>query len=85
MKLKELHIARNPSYSDNPGKFSGKAVFDGDRGEIALTLNEHHIEQIFLTCADSIEEVAKAAARFLHIEVQNQRALSLENKSGVGK
>ena len=84
MKLKELRISRK-DYGADEGKFYGKATFAGDRGEIALVLNEHHIEQIFLTCADSIEEVAKAAARFLHIEVQNQRALSLENKGGVGE
>ena len=75
MVLEELRIASNSQWSKEPGKFNGKAVFKGERGEVSLNLNDHHIEQIFLTCAASIEEVAKAAAKFLHVEVENQRAL----------
>lgn len=76
MVLEELRIARNSQWSKEPGKFNGKAVFKGERGEVSLNLNDHHIEQIFLTCAASIEEVAKAAAKFLHVEVENQRAIA---------
>lgn len=76
MVLEELRIARNSQWSKEPGKFNGKAVFKGERGEVSLNLNDHHIEQIFLTCAASIEEVAKAAAKFLYVEVENQRAIA---------
>ncbi len=75
MKLKLLRIERK-EYGPDAGQFSGKAVFDGDRGEVSLNLNAQHIEQMFLVCAASIEETAKAAARFLHVEIQNQRAIS---------
>jgi len=76
MVLEDLRIARNSSWSKEPNKFNGKAVFKGERGEVSLNLNDHHIEQIFLTCAASIEEVAKAAAKFLYVEVENQRAIA---------
>ena len=79
MKMKSLRIDRK-EWGDDAGKFYGKICFAGDRGEVVLNLNEHHIEQIFLTCAESIEETAKAAARFLHVEVQNQRAISEKKK-----
>jgi hypothetical protein len=62
MRLLKLEIERN-RWGDDAGKFRGTAKFDGERGTIELNLNEHHIEQMFLACADGIVDVAKAAAR----------------------
>lgn len=62
MKLLNLSIERH-TYGDKKGQFSGQATFTGDTGKITLNLNEHHIEQMLLVCADGIVDVAKAAAR----------------------
>ncbi len=62
MKLMKLRMERS-LYGPNEGKFEGKATFVGGAGEITLNLNEHHIEQMLLVCADGIVDVAKAAAR----------------------
>jgi hypothetical protein len=80
MKLLKLEIERK-RWGEDEGKFVGKATFDGEAGTITLNLNEHHIEQMFLTCADGIVEVAKAAARMFvqqamaGTEVAKQRQL----------
>lgn len=78
-KLKELVIAV-VEWGNDQGAYRGKTTFTGDRGEITLNLNDEHIEQIFTTCASSIEETAKAAARFLHVEISEQRAKRLTAK-----
>lgn len=62
----KIELAR---WGDNKGKHVGEATFTGDAGSVTLNLNQHHIEQIFLTCAASIEETAKAAARHLTMTV----------------
>ncbi len=56
-------------WGEQKGQHTGAATFSGDAGEVTLHLNQHHIEQIFLTCASSIEETAKAAARHLTMTV----------------
>ena len=69
----EIELAR---WGENKGKHTGTATFAGDAGEVTLNLNQHHIEQIFLTCADSIVDTAKAAARHLTMTViEHQKAL----------
>lgn len=62
MKLLNLSISRH-EWGEEKGKFSGSATFTGDTGKITLNLNDHHIEQMLLVCADGIVDVAKAAAR----------------------
>ena len=62
MKLMKMHIERQ-TYGPNKGQFEGEATFHGDSGKVTLNLNEHHIEQMLLVCADGIIDVAKAAAR----------------------
>src|SRR3546814_16329336 len=75
MILTRLEI-RLMDYGPMKGKHVGKAEFSGDAGTVALNLNEHHLEQIFLTCADSIPDTAKAAARHLTVKViEQQKAL----------
>lgn len=75
MRLQKLEIELN-RYGENKGKYTGVARFDGDRGSIALALNEQHCEEMFRICADGIVDVAKAAARMFvaeamgHIEAQ---------------
>jgi hypothetical protein len=65
-----IELAR---FGADKGKHVGKATFTGDAGEVTLRLNQHHIEQIFLTCADSITDTAKAAARHLTMSVIEHR------------
>lgn len=72
MILTDLRI-QLMEYGPNKGKHAGKATFTGKAGEVTLNLNNHHIEQIFLTCAASIEETAKAAARHLTMTVIEHR------------
>jgi hypothetical protein len=62
MRLMQLRLERK-TYGPDEGKILGKATFSGDRGEITLNLNEHHVEQMLLVCADGIVDVAKAAAK----------------------
>lgn len=78
MILTKLEIRLMP-YGPDEGKHVGKATFTGTAGEVTLNLNQHHIEQIFLTCASSIEETAKAAARHLTMTVIEHRR-ELEHK-----
>lgn len=72
MILTDLRI-QLMDYGPSKGKHVGKATFASRDGEVTLNLNQHHIEQIFLTCADSITETAKAAARHLTMTVIEQR------------
>lgn len=66
----KIELAR---WGANKGKHVGEATFSGDAGTVTLNLNQDHIEQIFLTCAASIEETAKAAARHLTMTVIEHR------------
>ena len=68
MILQRLSIELE-KYGPDKGKHTGAAAFSGDTGTVILKLNQHHIEQIFLTCADSIVDTAKAAARHLTMTV----------------
>lgn len=72
MILTDLRI-RLTDYGPDKGKHVGKATFTGDSGEVTLNLNQHHIEEIFRTCADSIVDTAKAAARHLTMSVIERR------------
>lgn len=67
MRLVKLEIELK-QYGEDKGQYVGIARFDGDTGSIALKLNQHHCEQMFLTCADGIVDVAKAAARMFVAE-----------------
>lgn len=78
MILTELKIELE-RWGKDKGKHTGKAKFSCEAGEVTLHLNQHHIEQIFLTCADSITETAKAAARHLTMTVIEHRK-ELESK-----
>lgn len=69
----KIELAR---WGENKGKHVGTATFAGDAGTVTLNLNEHHLEQIFLTCADSIIETSKAAARHMTMTViEHQKSL----------
>lgn len=70
------------TYGPDEGKHVGKATFSGKAGEVTLRLNQDHIEQIFLTCADSITETAKAAARHLTMTVIDHRKVLEGSKAG---
>lgn len=72
MILQKLSIELE-RYGPMKGKYAGKATFSGDVGEVTLNLNEDHIEEIFRTCADSIIETSKAAARHLTCAVIDQQ------------
>lgn len=77
MILTKLEIELQ-SYGPDKGKHKGSARFTGEAGTVILNLNQDHIEQIFLTCAESITDTAKAAARHLTMSVIEQRK-SLEH------
>jgi hypothetical protein len=73
--LTELTI-KLAKWGPDEGKHVGKAVFSGEAGEVTLNLNQHHLDEIFRTCADSIVDTAKAAARHLTCTViEHQRKL----------
>lgn len=65
-----IELAR---YGENKGKYVGTASFSGEAGKVTLNLNQHHIEEIFRTCAESIIETSKAAARHLTCAVIDQQ------------
>jgi len=79
MKLISLRIELE-KYGTNKGQYRGEAVFSDNTGTVSLTLNEHHIEEMFKVCADSIIEVSKAAARMMTAAVIEQKdsALALD-------
>ena len=67
MRLVKLEIEL-VQYGEDKGQYKGVARFDGSTGSIALKLNQHHCEQMFLTCAEGIVDVAKAAAKMFVAE-----------------
>jgi hypothetical protein len=73
MKLISLRVELE-KYGTNKGQYRGEAIFSGETGTVSLMLNEHHIEEMFKVCADSIIEVSKAAARMMTASVIEQRA-----------
>ncbi len=79
MILDKLEIEME-RWGANKGKYTGTAKFSGEAGEVTLNLNEHHIEEIFRTCADSIIETSKAAARHLACAVIEHKK-TIEAKS----
>lgn len=73
MILTNLTI-RLEEYGADKGKHTGKATFSGEAGTVILNLNQDHIDEIFRTCADSIIETSKAAARLLtHKVIEHQK------------
>lgn len=75
MILTDLRI-RLMDYGPDKGKHVGEATFAGKAGSVTLRLNQHHIEELFRTCADSIIDTAKAAARHLTTTViEHQKAV----------
>jgi hypothetical protein len=81
MILKELSIELG-RWGDEKGKYTGKAHFSGKEGDVILNLNQHHIEEIFKVCADSIIETSRAAARHLTCAVIEQsKMLTQESES----
>lgn len=72
MKLISLRIELE-KYGSNKGQYRGEAVFTDKTGTVSLTLNEHHIEEMFKVCADSIIEVSRAAARMMTSAVIEQK------------
>jgi len=81
MILEKLEIELQ-RYGPEKGKHTGYARFSGDAGTVTLKLNEHHLEEIFRTCADSILEVSKAAARHLTTSVIEHQRKVLEAHHG---
>lgn len=72
MKLLKLTIEQE-RYGTNRGAYTGTAAFTGETGTIQLHLNEHHIQEIFRTCSESIVDVARAAARQMTCAVIEQK------------
>ena len=72
MKLISLRIELE-KYGTNKGQYRGEAVFTDNTGTVSLALNEHHIEEMFKVCADSIIEVSRAAARMMTSAVIEQK------------
>jgi len=70
-------------YGPEKGKHIGHATFSGEAGKVTLNLNDHHIEEIFRTCADSIIETAKAAARHLTVTVIEHQRVIGDEKGGA--
>ena len=79
MILQKLHIELE-KYGPSKGKYAGSATFSGDAGLVTLNLNQDHIEEIFRTCAESIIETSKAAARHLTCAVIDQQRV-IEGKA----
>lgn len=85
MILQKLEIELKRWGADK-GKYKGAAKFSGEAGEVTLNLNQHHIEEIFRTCADSIIETSKAAARHLtHAVIEHQKTLEVKKGEGNGR
>lgn len=82
MILQKLEIGLE-QWGENKGKYAGSAKFSGEAGTVILNLNQNHIEEIFRTCADSIIETSRAAARHLtHAVIEHQK--TLDGKKGDG-
>lgn len=81
MILKDLRITRK-DYGPDVGKHTGTAQFTGDAGTVILNLNDDHIAEIFRTCADSIIETSKAAARHLTAQVIEHKEAQGQLSSG---
>jgi len=72
------------TYGSDKGKHTGSAVFSGEAGTVSLKLNQDHIDEIFRTCADSIIETSKAAARHLTMSViQHAETKAIRGKGGA--
>lgn len=83
MILTKLTITLN-EWGQDKGKHSGSAVFSGEAGTVMLKLNQDHIDEIFRTCADSIIETSKAAARHLTMSViQHADTKAINGKGGA--
>lgn len=79
MILKDLRIQRE-LYGDKKDQYKGYATFDGEAGSVTLTLNKDHLDEIFKTCADSIIETSRAAARHLTLSLVNTQKRLEETK-----
>lgn len=75
MILHKLEI-RLIEYGENKGKHKGAATFSGETGTVILNLNQHHLEEMFKVCADSIIETSKAAARHMTMSVIEHKKLA---------
>lgn len=82
MILQKLEIELE-RWGANKGKYVGSAKFSGEAGDVTLNPNQHHIEEIFRTCGESIIETSKAAARHLtHAVIEHQTIIDAKKESG---
>jgi hypothetical protein len=79
MKLVSLKIELE-RYGDRRGQYTGSATFQGETGTVSLNLNEQHLDQIFATCADSIIDTARSAAKHMTMRLIEQKA-AIEDKT----
>lgn len=82
MILTELRI-RLMDYGPDKGKHVGEITFSGDPGAVTLRLNNDHLDEIFRTCADSLIDTAKAAARHMVCRVIEQKRESEKLTAGA--
>lgn len=75
MKLISLKIELQ-RWGDDVGKHKGEVVFGGERGTVALQLDQYHCDRIFEVCAHGLISVAREAAENMTCTViEHNRAL----------
>ena len=72
MILQKLEIELN-GYGPNKGKHTGHVKFTGKDGSVDLRLTPKMCNQIFMICAEGIEQTAKEAAQALTCTVIEHR------------
>ena len=81
MNLKNLEIKRN-LWGDNKGLHTGVVSFDGELGEVSITLSKEMCDKIFEVCSEGILAVASEAAKELRCKVlDHKESLLLEGPS----
>lgn len=55
MRLKQLHINLD-EYGDNKGKYTGKAIFQGQWGGVEVVLSPAVSQGVLRLCADALLE-----------------------------
>ena len=68
--MTSLHIELNPSYADNPGKYSATIKHEGERGSVELILEPDASEALLLCCGQVITEFSHKACLALEANIK---------------
>jgi len=82
MRLKSLNIALNLSWQPNPGQYSGKIEYEGEKGSFTLNLDTVLSARVLAEVGEAAEETSRITLANLNASISDSinasRGLQIE-------